>query len=63
MRNIKTISLLLTIILLFSSFTAYGFDSDKKSFSQLDENHFSDLVSIPQEELQNHKLQRYIIFA
>ncbi|NDB89095.1 MAG: peptidase S8, partial [Thaumarchaeota archaeon] len=63
MRNIKTISLLLTIILLFSSFTAYGFDSDKKSFSQLDENHFSDLVSIPQEELQNHKLQRYIIFG
>ncbi|NDF25692.1 MAG: peptidase S8, partial [Thaumarchaeota archaeon] len=63
MRSLKTISLLLTIILLFSSFTAYGFDSDKKSFSQLDENHFSDLVSIPQEELQNHKLQRYIIFG
>ena len=63
MRNIKTISLLLTIILLFSPFTAYGFDSDKKSFSQLDENHFSDLVSIPQEVLQPHKLQRYIIFG
>ena len=63
--EVKTFSILFCVLLLSSVYSnSYGFDRfDNQSNPQLDKNNFSELILIPQDVLQNHKLERYLIFG
>jgi hypothetical protein len=62
--GIKLVSVILSVFLLLTSFTAYGFDPDNDEPNlKLGTNPSSELVVIPQEMLQNYKLERYLIFG
>jgi len=61
----KIFSIISCILLLSSIFSSsYGFDSfGNQHTSQLNTNQFTDLVDVPQEVTQNHKLERYLVFG
>lgn len=64
--HVKLASIVLSILLLFPVFSnSYGLleTFDDQLNSKLDKNQFSELVDVPQEETQNHNLQRYLVFG
>jgi len=61
----KILSLTLCVLLMSSVFSnSFAYDKfDNPSGTKLDASSFTDLVLVPKETLQNHNLQRYLVFG